>query len=148
MWNAISAGFELASPCPIPATITITSRPPPLVDYAWLFIRLYLYMCVGIQHFKFDIVTGPGERKLNINLLNFVYNWPGVTSNSSGRSLIYIYIMGVDQQSEWMYTAGQLKSKSPESIGLVSLFLWHINLRGLFNVKAILIEEQQVYYLI
>ena len=26
MWNAISPGFELVSPCPIPATITITPR--------------------------------------------------------------------------------------------------------------------------
>ena len=31
--------------------------------------------------------------------------------------------------------------------GLVSLFLWHINLRGLFNAKAILLEEQWWYYL-
>ena len=30
MWNAISPGFELVSPCPIPATITITPRAPPL----------------------------------------------------------------------------------------------------------------------
>ena len=29
MWNAISPGFELVSPCPIPATITITPRAPP-----------------------------------------------------------------------------------------------------------------------
>ena len=28
MWNAISSGFELVSPCPIPATITITPRAP------------------------------------------------------------------------------------------------------------------------
>ena len=28
MWNAISPGFELVSPCPIPATITITPRIP------------------------------------------------------------------------------------------------------------------------
>ena len=26
MWNAITPGFELVSPCPIPATITITPR--------------------------------------------------------------------------------------------------------------------------
>ena len=26
MWNAISPGFELVSPCPIPTTITITPR--------------------------------------------------------------------------------------------------------------------------
>ena len=31
MWNANSPGFELVSPCPIPATITITPRAPPLV---------------------------------------------------------------------------------------------------------------------
>ena len=30
MWNAISPGFELVSPCPIPATITITPRAPPV----------------------------------------------------------------------------------------------------------------------
>ena len=29
MWNVISPGFELVSPCPIPATITITPRAPP-----------------------------------------------------------------------------------------------------------------------
>ena len=29
MWNAISPGFELVSPCPIPATITITPRALP-----------------------------------------------------------------------------------------------------------------------
>ena len=29
MWNAFSPGFELVSPCPIPATITITPRAPP-----------------------------------------------------------------------------------------------------------------------
>ena len=29
MWNAISPGFELVSPCPIPATITITPWAPP-----------------------------------------------------------------------------------------------------------------------
>ena len=33
MWNAISPGFELVSPCPIPATITITPRAPlQLID--------------------------------------------------------------------------------------------------------------------
>ena len=30
MWNAVSPGFELVSPCPIPATITITPWAPPL----------------------------------------------------------------------------------------------------------------------
>ena len=29
MWNAISPGFELVLPCPIPATITITPLAPP-----------------------------------------------------------------------------------------------------------------------
>ena len=32
MWNAISPGFELVSPCPIPTTITITPRAPPYDD--------------------------------------------------------------------------------------------------------------------
>ena len=29
----------------------------------------------------------------------------------------------------------------------VCFFQWHINLCGFFNVKAILVEEQQRYYL-
>ena len=32
MWNAFSPGFELVSPCPIPATITITPRAPMFVN--------------------------------------------------------------------------------------------------------------------
>ena len=35
MWNAISPGFELVSPCPIPATITITPRAPPYHCGSW-----------------------------------------------------------------------------------------------------------------
>ena len=31
MWNAFSPGFELVSPCPIPATITITPRHPTVM---------------------------------------------------------------------------------------------------------------------
>ena len=30
-------------------------------------------------------------------------------------------------------------------IGLVSFVLWHINLHGLFNAKAILLAEQEYY---
>ena len=39
MWNAISPGFELVSPCPIPATITITPRALP---------QIYIYICIYI----------------------------------------------------------------------------------------------------
>ena len=38
MWNAISPGFELVSPCPIPATITITPPPFPTVITVWSFV--------------------------------------------------------------------------------------------------------------
>ena len=34
-----------------------------------------------------------------------------------------------------------------DKIGLVSFVYWHINLCRLFNAKAILLEEQQSYYL-
>ena len=38
MWNAISQGLELVSPCPIPATITISPLAPPFlrtVRFMW-----------------------------------------------------------------------------------------------------------------
>ena len=44
MWNAISPGIELVSPCPIPATITITPRAPHSHQIVfWLSIRIYPY---------------------------------------------------------------------------------------------------------
>ena len=35
MWNAISPGFELVSPCPTPAMTTITPRAPPKLNNYW-----------------------------------------------------------------------------------------------------------------
>ena len=54
MWNAISPGFELVSPCPIPATITITPRAPNeflvrkehLSNDQWLTVSFILYVDV------------------------------------------------------------------------------------------------------
>ena len=43
MWNAISPGFELVSPCPILATITITPLAPPL--HARLFSFTWMDCC-------------------------------------------------------------------------------------------------------
>ena len=48
MWNAISPRFELMSPCPIPATITITPRAPPQNRWIYCDVKSTLNVSVSI----------------------------------------------------------------------------------------------------
>ena len=41
----------------------------------------------------------------------------------------------------------RMQEQRPTEILLIYLFLWYINLRGLFNAKATFVEEEQWYYL-
>ena len=68
-----------------------------------------------------DIYAGNkfGDKILAIKKNDFDY---GHFTNSCGRT-------------EWNYFK--------DRFGLVSLFNWHTNIRGLLNVKAILVEEQK-----
>ena len=82
MGNAISPGFELVSPCPIPATITITPRAPPpyfymisihhilLYDFVWLHkllrndmyssvMGVFVYICFLFSYSSIEFLCHP-----------------------------------------------------------------------------------------
>ena len=74
MWNAISPGFELVSPCPIPATITITPRTPPKITTIFIafwsttLLRLLCWStmcCIAVIHIQ--LYTYTCGNKINNN---------------------------------------------------------------------------------
>ena len=77
MWNAISPGFELVSPCPIPATITITPLAPPIVHRSLLNGTFCDIFCISFLYcIFFSIYFCSSNKNFGVvQVVRVVLNW-------------------------------------------------------------------------
>ena len=53
-YNNSNPGFELASPCLFPASVTIATLLSPLCVCIYIYIYMYIYMCVCVSVSSFE----------------------------------------------------------------------------------------------